>query len=215
MRLDERSLLCVSGAGTESASRAASLLIERGARGLLSWGCAAGLAPALEPGDLCLPNAILDVRGQSFAVSTAWHARARWALATGFTLRTGPMLTVERLVASAEEKSTLADTHSAIAVDMESAAVAAVAHERRVLFLAIRAVADPADLPLPHAVARATSAQGIVRLPQLIGYALLHPSELSGLVRIARCFRAALRTLSAVAHRMGSGFLLNAGTCAR
>jgi len=39
---------------------------------------------------------------------------------------------------------------------------------------------------------------------------LPRPAEFAGIVRIARCFRAALRTLSAAAPRMGPGFLLDA-----
>ena len=211
VRLDEHSLVCVCGTGVKRARHAVSVLVERGARGLVSWGCAGGLAPGLRAGDLCLPSTVLDARGEAFDAPAAWRLRAQEALASDFTVRTEPLLTVDRLVASAEEKVTLARTHGAIAVDMETAAVAAGARERRLPFLAIRAIADPSELPLPQALVRATGEAGTVGLARLFGLALLHPAEFAGIVRIARCFRAALRTLSAAAPRMGPGFLLDAG----
>jgi len=210
VRLDEHSLVCVCGIGAKRARHAVNVLVERGARGLVSWGCAGGLALGLRAGDLCLPSTVLDARGEAFAAPAAWRSRAQEALASDFTVRTGPLLTVDHLVASTEEKGTLARTHGAIAVDMETAAIAAGAREHRLPFLAIRAIADPFEVPLPQALMRATGEVGSVGLPRLFGLALLHPAEFAGIVRIARCFRAALRTLSAAALRMRAGFLLDA-----
>lgn len=209
--LGESGLLCVCGIGPERARRAAGLLAARGARGLVSWGCAAGLVPGLRAGDLCLPGMVLDARGESFAVTPAWHARARAVLiARGLTVRTEPLVAVEQLIASAEGKSALGGAHGAIAADMESAAVGAAAREHRLPFLAVRAVADPADVPLPRAVMGATDGAGAVRAVRLVRHALAHPRDLAGLLRLARCFRAALRTLSAVARLIGDGFVLDA-----
>src|SRR5262249_49568073 len=156
--------------------------------GLVSWGCAAGLVPGLRAGDLCLPSTVLGARGESFAAAQAWHARAQAILATGFPVRTEPLLAVEQLIASAEEKGALAAAHGASAADTGSAAAAAAAYERRLPFLAVRAVADPMEVPLPGAVTRATGASGAVRPAQLLGHVLAHPGDLPGLLRIARCF---------------------------
>jgi adenosylhomocysteine nucleosidase len=206
-------LVCVAGVGGENAARAAHRLVEAGARGLVSWGCAAALAPKLKPGDLCLPAEILDRNAVRRGASRDWHQRAKDALRGAGNLYTETLLTTDRLVATAAEKRALAAACGAIAVDMESAAVAAVACEHGLPFLAVRAIADPADMVLPRAVMRATDAQGTVRRSVLLGHALLHPGEVGALWRLASQFRAALRTLARTADRMGVGVLLdNRGT---
>jgi adenosylhomocysteine nucleosidase len=175
----------------------------------MSWGCAAGLSPTLRPGDLCLPASIVDARGVHRAASAGWHQRAVSSLQATFDVHTGPLLTTDRIAPTEADKRSLAEKFGAIAVDMESAAVAAVARERDVPFLAVRAIADPADMPMPPAVLRATDTQGNIRLSVLLGQVLLHPGEAGGLMRLASHFRAALRTLTRTADRMGLGLLLD------
>lgn len=212
--LTDASLVCIAGVGAGNAARAARSLIEGGARGLLSWGCAAALCPALKPGTLCLPTEILDLDGTRHAVSADWHQRTWGALRAGFDPRTDPLLTSNHLVRTAVDKQTLAAKYRAVAVDMESAAVAAVAHLRDVPFLVVRAIADPAHLALPRSVVRATDAQGTTHRSAMLGHALRHPGELYRLLRLALHFRAALRTLTGAAQRMGGGFLLDAASAA-
>jgi len=102
----------------------------------------------------------------------------------------------------------------AVAVDMESAAVAAVAQERALPFLAVRAIADPADMALPSAVMRAADAHGRINRPVLLAHTLLHFGQVGAMLRLASHFRAALRTLTGTAHQMGDGLLLDAAlTC--
>jgi adenosylhomocysteine nucleosidase len=209
--LGDRRLVCVAGMGSENAAHAAHRLVEAGARGLVSWGCAAALSPTLKPGDLCLPAEILDTRARRWAASGPWHARARRALQGSVDLSPGTLLTADRPAATSAEKSSLAVQFQAIAVDLESAAVAAVAQERRVPFLAVRAIADPADMGLPRAVIRATDAAGTVRRSVLFAHVLLHPGEVGALLRLASQFRAALRTLTRTADRMGADALLAEG----
>ena len=207
--LGEARLVCVAGVGGENAARAAHRLVEAGVDGLVSWGCAAALSPKLKPGDLCLPVEVLDRDGARTSVSRDWHRRAKHALHGVGDLHTEILLTTDRPVASAAEKRALAAACGAIAVDMESAAVAAVARERQVPFLAVRAIADPADMALPQVVMRATYATGTVRPFVLLGQVLLHPGEVGALLRLASQFRAALRTLARTADRMGAGMLLD------
>jgi adenosylhomocysteine nucleosidase len=207
--LGEARLVCVGGVGAENATRAARRLVEAGARGLVSWGCAAALSPKLKPGDLCLPAHVLDTRATRWTVSVAWHQRACRALRGVVDLATEPLLTADRLAATAEDKRSLAAKFKAIAVDMESAAVAAVAREHDLPFLAVRAIADPAHVGLPHAVTRAMDTEGTLHRSVLLGHVLLHPGDAAALVRLASQFRAALRTLTRTADRMGADVLLD------
>jgi adenosylhomocysteine nucleosidase len=209
--LGDRRLVCVAGMGRENATHAAHRLVEAGARGLVSWGCAAALLPTLRPGDLCLPAEILDTRARRWAASRPWHERARRALQGTVELFPGTLLTADQPAATSSEKFSLAAQFHAIAVDLESAAVAAVAEERKVPFLAVRAIADPADMGLPRAVIRATDATGTVRRSVLFGHVLLHPGEAGAMLRLASQFRAALRTLTRAADRMGADALLVEG----
>jgi len=208
LRLDERRLLCLAGIGQGSARRAAVRLLEAGAHGLLSWGCAGALSPALGVGALCLPTAILDGAGGSVPVSAPWHERARASLGGHVELHIDPLLSIDRIAASTEYKRALATRFAATAVDMESAAVATVAGEAQVPFLAVRAIADRASTALPGAVLRATNAEGTVDLGTLFRHGVLDPAGWPSLIRLARDFRIAVRTLSVVARQLADDPLL-------
>lgn len=212
--LGEACLVRVAGIGADNAREAARRLVAEGASALVSWGCAAALAPALRPGDLCLPAEILDVDGTREIAWPAWHERVRNALEPDFRPRTEALVTVGRVLATTAEKQMLAAQFGAIAADMESAAVAAVAREHALPFLAVRAIADPLDMALPEAVLRATDAQGVIHPWRLAARVLRNPGEVRALLQLASHFRAALRTLRSAAHRMGDHFLLDAA-CAR
>jgi adenosylhomocysteine nucleosidase len=150
------------------------------------------------------------MHARRWAASQTWHHRTKDALWPDSNPETGVLLTADRLAASAADKAGLAAQWGAVAVDMESAAVAAVAHELDVPFLCVRAIADPAEMALPRALLRATDAAGAVRRVALLGELLGRPGDVGTLLRLASHFRAALRTLARAADRMGTGMLLGA-----
>ncbi len=209
--LGDARLVCVAGMGRENALQAAHRLVEAGARGLVSWGCAAALSPTLKSGDVCLPAEIVDGHTGRWAATALWHQRARQALedAAG-AVCSERLLSAERLAVSAAHKRDLAATSGAVAVDMESAAVASVASAFEMPFIAVRAIADPADMALPRAVVSATDATGAVSRAALLSELLRHPGEIGALLRLASQFRSALRTLTRAADRMGAGMRLDA-----
>jgi adenosylhomocysteine nucleosidase len=203
-------MVCVAGIGLDNAGRAARRLVEAGAHGLVSWGCAAALSPRMKSGDLCLPLQIVDEQTRHWPAAEAWHQRAQRALLDTGAVCTEPLVSAEGLAVSTADKRKLAAASGAVAVDMESAAVAAVASECDVPFIAVRAIADPADIALPGTIVRATDATGAVRRTTLLGGLLSHPGEIGAVVRLAWQFRAALRTLTRAAARMDAGMLLGA-----
>jgi adenosylhomocysteine nucleosidase len=89
-------------------------------------------------------------------------------------------------------------------VDMESLAVAEVAVSRRVPFVAVRVIVDGAGDVLPKAVTAAADAAGHLRLWRVLAALTLAPADLPALIRLARRYRAAGRSLAAVA---GAGSL--------
>jgi adenosylhomocysteine nucleosidase len=72
-------------------------------------------------------------------------------------VRVGRLLTVDQLVRLPDEKRSLGQQHAALALDMESLAVALACRERRVPFLGIRVISDEVDEQLPPDIERLLS----------------------------------------------------------
>ena len=86
----------------------------------------------------------------------------------------------------------------AVAVDMESLSVAEVAAAHDLPFIAVRVIVDTAADMLPRAI-MAASRGGHLNIPRLIGGLAAAPLELIALIRLAQRYRAATRSLAAVA----------------
>jgi adenosylhomocysteine nucleosidase len=110
------------------------------------------------------------------------------------------------MLQTAAQKRELAQW-GAMAADMESAAVAASARCAGVPWLAVRAVADAADVTLPSAIVHAMDGQGRVRVTRLAAALLRRPRDVAAIPPLAHGFYAALGTLRAVAHRAGPALL--------
>ncbi|QPK65704.1 phosphorylase [Methylomonas sp. LL1] len=189
-----------SGAGPANATKAAELLIDKGCRQLISWGCAAGLSPELKPGDLVLASQIVTEQ-QQFDTDSHWRSRILAFLPTGIPVHDGKLFSSAELVGSHQHKQRLHQTSLAIALDMESAAIAETAQRAGLPCLAVRAIADPAGMDLPQAVQRALDSDGQVVMAKLLRYLLTHPWEVVGLIRLGLHFHAAQTTLKLVARQ--------------
>jgi adenosylhomocysteine nucleosidase len=195
VQLPEGHWLAVSGAGPEHARQAVSRLLERKVAALVSWGCAAALAPRLRPGELVVPERLLGADGIEHAVDAEWRRRFTRALSPALPTIAGTLLESPRIVAGRVEKQALYAATGGVAVDMESAAVVRAAAARGLPFLAVRAIADPAAMALPEAVAIALNPRGDVRLGALLRHLLGHPAQIAELTRLGRAFGSAVATL--------------------
>ncbi|HLO78401.1 MAG TPA: hypothetical protein VK196_18250, partial [Magnetospirillum sp.] len=83
----------------------------------------------------------------------------------------------------------------AAAVDMESGAVARVAAQHGLPFLALRAIADPAGQSLPAPVLRIVDGQGRIRIRGALWALATHPLATAMLAFQAGAARNALRRL--------------------
>jgi adenosylhomocysteine nucleosidase len=205
--LSKTLVLAYSGAGANNAKIAAELLIAQGANRLISWGCAAALSVNLQPGNLVLADGLIDAEGVAIAVNADWHRQIKTALEklacqSNFALRSGDLLESKTLVSTSRDKQQLHQQTNAIALDMESIAVAKVAQAHALPFLAIRAIADPVTMDLPAAVSQAFNQQGDIELGKLFRFVLKHPSELKGLITLGQHFNAAKSTLKLLAKEL-------------
>lgn len=184
-------LVAKTGVGPDHAETTARHLFkETPIAAALSLGIAGGLSPRVQTGDLVVGDRAILRRSsgqESFPcdarlVDAAMTVIRRWD--SRYCL--GPILTVGRIVLTAEEKRNLAAESGAIALDMESAAIASAASACSVPFLAIRGVLDPVHENLTVGFDQFLDTKGEPDLPRLIRYLLMHPFTLSRLVGLGR-----------------------------
>jgi adenosylhomocysteine nucleosidase len=206
LRLNENTLTCLSGVGPGKAAAAASGLIEQGCNALVSWGCAAAISAELKAGDLIVPERVLSATGEAFETDCEWRSDVLERLADRKGVHAGAITEARTLVATAADKRSLRNQTGAVALDMESAAIARIAARQNIPFMTIRAVADPACMDLPKPVAIALNPDGDVRLALLLALTACNPGSIPGLVRLGLCFRAAQHRLRLSARQLENDF---------
>ena len=203
-QLADGALLAVSGMGGTAAAAAARRLVLAGATALASFGMAGGLDPTLICGTVLLPEEVVSVEGVKSAAGAAmtsphWRQRLRAALPASCIAWGGRLLTSDRPIARPAAKSDAWRSTGAAAVDMESGAIAQVAGQAGLPFVALRVVVDTAADELPKAVLAASSG-GQVRVGRLLAGLLLAPRDIGALIRLSARYRIASGTLAAVAR---------------
>jgi adenosylhomocysteine nucleosidase len=113
---------------------------------------------------------------------------------------------VETPLASVAAKAALYAATNAAAVDMESAIVARTAARHGLPFAILRAIADPAQRPLPPAALAAMRADGGVALGAVLGALAQSPGQLPDLVRLGLDTRRALSSLVRARALLGADF---------
>jgi adenosylhomocysteine nucleosidase len=196
-----------SGPGPERAARSATAAIAEGARALLSWGLAGGLATGVAPGTVVVPQHVIMQRGESFRVDAAWQERLG-VLGSDFPIDSGDLLTVPVALASPAAKAAAAVAIGAVAVDMESAAIAAVAARSGVPFVALRVVVDAQRDALPASAESWIDEHGNRRATAALG-ALSRPGEWRALWRLAQRYRTASGVLRRLASSVAARRLLD------
>ncbi len=198
--LADGTLLAVCGIGGSAAARGARALIDAGATALISWGMAGGLDPALAAGTIFLPGEVISRDGTALMTAPYWRERLSAALAAHRPVACGKLLTSPRALGSIADKAAAFRDTGAAAVDMESLAVAEVARSRQLPFIAVRVIVDTAEDVLPRAVMAAACSSGRLPIARLLASLALAPGDLAALIRLLSRYRAARRSLGAVAH---------------
>ncbi len=196
--LSDGALLAVSGMGAALAAIAARNLIDAGAAALISFGLAGGLDPLLSAGTVVLPSEVISRDGTRFLTSRVWREQLSAAVAKQRPVDAGALLTSSAPIGAVAEKAAAFRETGAVACDMESFHVAEVSAAHNLPFIAVRVIVDSAEDVLPRAVV-AASRDGQVNMRRLIGGLAAAPLDLIALIRLARAYRAATRSLTAVA----------------
>jgi len=206
-RISDHVMLRLSGIGQDGARSAAEALLQEGATSLLSWGCAGALDPTVKPGSLMLPKRIIVSSPPClFEVDTGWHQRLYQRLSSHLTVNTGPLASSPSILSNSAGKAALRNATGAMAVDMESAAMADLAASRRIPFMVVRAIADAAGTVIPEDLSVAMSRRGrISAIHQLT--LLLRPWLWPVLIRLHNQFQASMITLARVSGLAGPGLL--------
>jgi adenosylhomocysteine nucleosidase len=136
-----------SGVGREKAAQGTHALIEgHQPAWVISAGFAGALQPGMKHGDIVMADSLADAQGKRLSLDLKISSES---LANRPGLHVGRLLTLDRVVYRAAEKQSLGREHDALAVDMESWAVAEVCRQEKVRLLCIRVISDTADEELP------------------------------------------------------------------
>lgn len=197
--------LVLCGMGPAAARRAATTLADAGAGALAAFGVAGALVETLRTAMLLCPDRILDDDGCDCVPDREWCERLAQRLdAAGLRVtQAGSLLSVAVPLLTAASKAQARSRHGAIAVDMESAAVATVARQRGLPFLALRAIVDEAADDVPAAVIAALDAWGRPRPLAFASALFTHPALLARLPRLSSHMRRATRALRTAAQAAG------------
>jgi adenosylhomocysteine nucleosidase len=148
----------ISGVGREAATYAAQLIIDgHQPHTLVSTGFAGALAPHLEHGTVLVPERILDANQQ--CIYPLGHSDQTLGSVGKIVNSKTTLITIDSVITSKEKKARLRQETNADLVDMESAAVACLAQEADVQFLAVRAISDTSEETLPPEVSQLSQPQ--------------------------------------------------------
>jgi adenosylhomocysteine nucleosidase len=182
---------------------APEMVIGAGVVGALSYG--------LRPGDIVLADRVIhkqndDAEALHVAAVHETHLRdvGRYLKVAGLDYSTGALLTSHRVLVSGDEKRRAKDETGAIAVDMETAALAVETASRGLPFAVLRTVLDHIDDEITGAEMM-TDDQGRVRPLRATAHLMRHPTTMLKLPKLLRNMTIASESLAnaleAIAHR--------------
>ena len=177
-RLGETRIAVVeTGMGFAPARRATRALIDGHTPDwILSCGFSGALQEDMAVGDIVVATSIADTHDHRLDVDVRMPPRQG--------LHVGCFVTADELVRTVEAKRSLASSTNAIAVDLESMAVAQVAREANLRFLAIRSISDDLSRDLPPEILSVVGDTGSLRLGAAAGAVWKRPGSIKELWRL-------------------------------
>jgi adenosylhomocysteine nucleosidase len=150
--------LLALGIGKECARIAADITIRCYRPDLIiSAGFGGGLQPQVREGDIVVGTEILELR-KDVGTEITWNVAHRCAVpprfqnekTPGSRVHYGKIITTEEMVLRAANKARIGKATGALAVDMETSAVAAVCAAKKTDFFAVRCITDNDHEDLPE-----------------------------------------------------------------
>jgi len=190
--------LCLVAHGPGRANAAAAVRAARRVfecEGVVSTGYSGALAPELKTGDLFAARIIYSDAdpGLEYAVDLP-------SVPSTDEVRSGVLLTLDRVAQTAQEKRTLRQ-RGADAVDMEAAGVAAEARLQDLPFSCLRVISDAADVDFPVDFNRARRADGTFSAWRVLAQAGWRPERWRRLMELGRVSRQASAKLAPALRR--------------
>lgn len=183
-----------SGMGVARARKAAEhLIFGHRPYWIVHPGFCGGLDPALKPYDVILPSELVSPEREPVNIPIGPDL-----LPQGIV--TGRLLTLDRIVRTAEEKRSWHERTGAVAVDMESYAVAELCRSMNLRWIGLRVVTDAADEELPPEILTISGPTGAFRLGATIGALWNRPSAVKDLLKLRE---AAQNASEKIAHYVG------------
>ncbi|HEV3137492.1 MAG TPA: hypothetical protein VGZ26_06300 [Pirellulales bacterium] len=137
-----------SGVGCAAAARATqALILGHRPQWIISAGFAGGLHDSLAQGDVLMADEIVDTHDRRFEIDLKLRDES---FAARRRVHIGRLLTTDRIIREPEEKRALGTRYGALAVDMESWAVAEVCRTEKIRFLSVRVISDAVGHTLPE-----------------------------------------------------------------
>ena len=166
-------ILAANGPGPKLAARAAEVIKEyHDLEGLVSIGFCGALNPALNACDIFVANELHDVT-QALSLPRC-------------ECQPGKLLSIDRVVTTAEEKRTLFGQTHADAIEMEAAALAAKAQQWQIPFSVVKVVTDTASETFPLDFNRLRDPEGRFSRSKILAAALRRPAAFPALLNLNR-----------------------------
>ena len=172
-------------AGTRAAYLAARAQRFESAALVISAGVCGALSPDLAEGDLVVPETVVS--------GTRRHA----TMLMPELRRAGTLVSVDEIVATAEQKARLWVETGALACDMESAAVLEWAAARGLRAAVVRGVSDRASRGVPSDLAAVVEPDGRVRTTRAVRAVLSRPRAIPEAMMLMSGTSAALKSVAA------------------
>jgi nucleoside phosphorylase len=192
----------VIGAGDRD--RTAALIATAAARTdcLVSFGIAGGLAPELKAGTIVVSGEVVS-EGHRWAIQTSARRQlSHFARSIGAV--EGLVLGATSILATRTEKERAWVGTRALAVDLESEIVARTATALGIPFIVLRSIADTARRDLPPASLVPLTEDGKPDLLKVFSAVLRRPSQVAGMIGLARETAIALSALISPARALRS-----------
>lgn len=154
---------------------------------LVVVGIAGGIGPSVNIGDLVVPELVIDLAtGAEYRPSVMGDTEAR-----------GTLVTSNKVIVDRAEAARL-ERQGAIAVDMETAAIAAICESRACTWSVFRAISDRAgDGSIDPALLGLAGPDGEPNVPALLRFVLTNPRRLPYLVQLGHDLRLATNAAAA------------------